>query len=60
MPGICPPLERWRCSMVQAYMHSLPGSLDKLCSVLRVPIDQAKDKAGRELVRLFCMPGRRT
>lgn len=48
--------ERWRDSMVLAYLHSLPGSLDKLCAVLRVPIDKAKDKAGRELVRLFCMP----
>jgi DNA polymerase len=55
-PDLAVPLERWRDSMVQAYMHSLPGSLEKLCAVLRVPVDQAKDKAGKELIRLFCMP----
>lgn len=54
MPHVA--MERWRDTMVVAYLHSLPGSLDKLCSVLRVPIDQAKDKEGKELVRLFCQP----
>lgn len=55
-PHLSPPLERWRCSMVQAYMHSLPGALDKLCAVLQVPQDQRKLKTGKELVRLFCQP----
>lgn len=54
--GIAPPLERWRCMMVRALSHSLPGGLDKLCEILQVPVDQAKHKAGGELVRLFCMP----
>lgn len=56
MPLCVPPLERWRCSMVRAMAHSLPGGLDKLCTILRVPQDQAKLKAGKELVKLFCMP----
>lgn len=56
LPDLCPPLARWRCTMVQAYMHSLPGSLDKLCAVLQVPQDQRKLKTGKDLVRLFCMP----
>jgi DNA polymerase len=42
--------------MVKALSHSLPGGLDKLCEILQVPQDQAKHKAGKELVRLFCMP----
>jgi DNA polymerase len=49
-------LDSCRCSMVQAYMHSLPGSLDKLCAVLNVPQDLRKLKTGKELVRLFCQP----
>jgi len=47
---------RWRDTMVQAYAHSLPGSLDMLCQVLGVDQDKAKDKRGKALVRLFCMP----
>lgn len=54
MPPVA--MSRWRDTMVQAYMHSLPGSLDKLCAVLQVPQDQRKLKTGKELVRLFCMP----
>lgn len=53
---LCPPLPRWRDTMVQAYAHSLPGALDALCAVLGVDADKAKDKEGKALVRLFCMP----
>lgn len=56
MPAHTPAIPRWRCTMAQAYAHSLPGSLDQLCSVLGVPQDLAKHKAGKELVRLFCTP----
>ena len=55
---LVPPLERWRDTMVQAYAHSLPGSLDMLCQVLGVDADKAKDKEGKALVRLFCMPNK--
>lgn len=50
------PIERWRDTMVQAYCHALPGSLDKLCDVLAVPQEVAKLKDGRSLVMLFCKP----
>jgi DNA polymerase len=53
-------LHRWRCTMAQALAHSLPGGLERLCEVLDVPQDQRKLKVGKELVRLFCMPGRPT
>lgn len=56
LPDCAPPLERWRCTMAQALAHGLPGSLDALCSVLHVPQDKAKLKAGKDLVRLFCTP----
>lgn len=50
------PLPRWRCNMVQAMAHSLPGSLATLCEIMKIPQDQAKEKDGRTLVRLFCQP----
>ena len=50
------PLERWRCTAALARMHGLPGGLDKLCSILKVPMEEAKDKAGKPLIMLFCIP----
>ena len=50
------PLERIWDTMVQALAHSLPGSLDSLCSILGVPVDMSKHKAGKALVQLFCKP----
>jgi DNA polymerase len=50
------PVERVHDTMVRALAHSLPGSLGKLCEVMGVPTDQSKDKAGRQLIQLFCKP----
>ncbi|MFT4465941.1 MAG: DNA polymerase [Sodalis sp. (in: enterobacteria)] len=58
--GIDIPLERIHDTMVQAYAHSLPGSLDALCEVLNVPTDQTKDKTGSQLIKLFCKPRPKT
>lgn len=54
--GIDLPLPRVHDTLVQALAHSLPGSLGDLCAVLRVDTDKAKDKAGKDLIRLFCVP----
>jgi DNA polymerase len=43
-------------TMAQARSVGLPGGLGMLCDVLGVPIDKAKDKAGRQLIQLFCKP----
>lgn len=43
-------------TMVQALSHGLPGSLAQLCEILRLDSDQAKDKAGKKLINLFCKP----
>lgn len=51
-----PSRDRWRCSMVLAYSNSLPGALDDLCALLKVPQEMAKLKEGRELINLFCIP----
>ena len=50
------PVEKWRCSMVRALAHGLPGSLDKLGEILRVDVDKRKLKEGRDLMMLFCKP----
>jgi DNA polymerase len=39
-----------------ALSHSLPGGLDKLCDIVQVPLDKAKHKDGKELIKLFCKP----
>lgn len=54
--GIDLPADRIHDTMVQAMAHSLPGSLGKLCEILNVPTDQAKDKRGKALINLFCKP----
>lgn len=50
------PLERWRCTMAQAYSHGLPGGLAKLGEALGLPADKKKDAAGSYLIGLFCKP----
>lgn len=50
------PVNVWRDTMVQALAHGLPGALGTLCEVLGVPSDKAKDKAGKQLIHLFCKP----
>lgn len=50
------PPERIHDTMVQALAHGLPGSLSDLCDILGVDSDKAKDKAGRQLILLFCKP----
>ncbi|MDP8051018.1 DNA polymerase [Pasteurella atlantica] len=49
-------IERWFDTMVQAYWHSLPGSLGELSEIFNLDIGDAKDKAGKQLIQLFCKP----
>ena len=51
-----PRLARWRCTMVQAYAHSLPGSLAQLGVALGLPSNLAKHDTGKKLTGLFCKP----
>ena len=50
-----PTSELWD-TMVQAYAHSLPGSLDLLGEIFKLDGDEAKDKTGKKLIQLFCKP----
>lgn len=49
-------IERWEDTMVQALSHSLPGALGTLCEIFNIDQDKAKDKAGKQLIQLFCKP----
>lgn len=49
------PIPRWRCAMVKAIAHALPGSLAKLCQVLNISEGLAKTD-GSKLINLFCKP----
>lgn len=48
--------ERIQDTMAIALAHSLPGGLGKLCEVLRVPLADAKQDIGKNLILLFCQP----
>lgn len=48
--------DRVHDTMVQALSHGLPGSLDKLCEIYHLPVEQAKSKSGKNLIQLFCKP----
>ena len=52
--GVDTPIDRWRCSMVLAYLHALPGNLEVLGSVLGLPAEQQKIKDGKRLIKKFC------
>lgn len=54
--GYIYPVEKWRDTMVKAFIHSMVGSLDHLCKLLGVSADKSKDKEGKALIRLFCQP----
>jgi DNA polymerase len=50
------PQYRRRDTMVQAYCHGMPGALDKLGAALNIDESKRKDKRGKALVQLFCVP----
>lgn len=54
--GVNVPVDKIDDTMVTALAHSLPASLGTLCDVLGVPVDKAKDKAGKRLIQLFTKP----
>jgi DNA polymerase len=49
------PLSKWRCVMAQCFAHGLPGSLDHLCEVFKVPDHLRKLKGGNH-IQMFCVP----
>ena len=49
-------LTRWRDTLVQACSNGLPAGLGELGTVMGLEGDEAKDKAGKKLIHLFCKP----
>ena len=54
--GMYPAPEQWLDTMILAASCGLPLSLGQVSEALRLPSDKAKDKRGRDLIRLFCNP----
>lgn len=54
------PIERWRCTMVQAMEHGLPAGLGALCHALDLPEDDRKHAEGKALITKFCRPDARS
>lgn len=50
------PAEKIIDTMVLAYEHALPGSLEQLCEAFRLDADHAKNKDGKRLIQIFCKP----
>lgn len=54
--GIHLPVSRFHDTMVQAMVHSLPGGLERIGQIIGLTEEQAKQKAGKKLIQLFCVP----
>ena len=54
--GVEIPHEKIWNTAVQALSHGLPAGLDKLCTIMGITDDLAKDKRGKQLIQLFCKP----
>lgn len=54
--GIEIPIHLIHDTAVRARSHGLPGGLDKLCAIFKVPEGLAKHSEGRQLIQRFCKP----
>lgn len=60
MPGVAAGgVEQWRDTMVRALAHGLPGSLGDLGDLGDI-LSVSQDKAGKQLIQLFCKPRPKT
>lgn len=50
------PKAKWRCTAALARMHGLPGALDKLCQIFKLPESQSKTAGGKRWIDIFCKP----
>lgn len=53
--GISIKLERWRCTMIMALAHGLPGALAEVS--IAMGLNVKKQKHGTRLIREYCAPG---
>ena len=52
--------EGWHCTMVHALTLGLSGSLDQVARAINLPQDKQKLWTGKNLIRLFSVPRKRT
>lgn len=57
--GIYSPPEEWKDTMILSAYCGLPLALGQCSEALLLPQDKAKDKRGKELIRLFSCPNRK-
>lgn len=55
-----PPWSQWEDTMARAGHCALPQGLDRVGKVLKVPAQYQKDKRGKQLIALLCLPNRDT
>ena len=53
------PLHKWRCTVAMARMHGLPGALEKLCEIFKLPESKTKGSNGANLIQWFCVPDKK-
>lgn len=58
--GVKVPIERFSDPQASASYLSLPKDLDDVSEILGLPSSLAKDKKGKELIKIFSQPTRRT
>lgn len=58
--GIDIPIERWQDPQASARYLSLPAQLGDVCKVLGLPLELRKDDVGKDLIKLFSMPQKRS
>lgn len=56
--GIHTDPSQWVDTAAYAAACGLPRKLSTLCKVLKLPVDQAKDKRGSRLISLLCQPNK--
>jgi DNA polymerase len=54
--GLWPSMERWRCSMALAFMHSYTGTLDMIGRQMGIAEDKQKLDTGKRLISMFTRP----
>lgn len=58
--GIKTPHKGWRCTQARANLMSFSGSLGDVGRAMGLAEDKLKDKEGRRLIELFCVPQKLT
>ena len=52
-------LRQWRCTMVHGLYCGMVAGLDKIGIALGLPEDKKKFSIGKELIKTFCVPGKK-